>query len=78
MALRYGIGKRRRSNKPAPSPFAAATVTIDALGAAGDGLAEFDGHGLVVPDALPGDEVELALERKVVGPTVGPGDRTAL
>ena len=37
-------------------------VTIDRLGAQGDGIASVDGKDVFVPFALPGEEVEIALD----------------
>ncbi|MFC6963409.1 TRAM domain-containing protein [Halocatena marina] len=49
------------------------TVTIEAVGSEGDGIAKVErGYVIIVPDCNPGDEVEVEIER--VTPTVAFAD----
>src|SRR5688572_341227 len=46
-------------------------LTIDALGARGDGIAAFEGERVIVPLAVPGDRLKVRLSRDREGRLVG-------
>ena len=46
------------------------TVTIDDIGAGGEGIGKFEGYTLFVKDAVPGDVVEARLTKVDTGTVI--------
>ena len=57
MSRSPGRGARQGPNGRRPPAVAPVEVTIESLGARGDGIAQHDGQKMFIPDALPGERV---------------------